>query len=568
VLDGRVVTAAAAAPAAGSRLQRRVLLALLALALLGYVIDLGGASIWDANEAFYVETPREMLESGDYVNPQFNYEPRVNKPVLSYWIVAALYQVFGVSVAVQRAAITLGALVMIGAALLLARAASAHAAAPLLAALGLAANPRFFMFARRILIDVALAAMMTMILLFFALAERYPARRRTFLAAMYVCVGLGVLAKGPVAAVLPALVFLIYLLVHGELARVREMMIPAGTAIALAIVAPWYVVLYLEGGWAPIVTFFVGENFDRYTSLVGPQSRGAFFYLPVVFTDSLPWSLCLPAAVAAWLRDRRQHRMGPDMRVRTLLLLWIAVIVGFFSFSQTKQDLYIFPIVAAVAALGADVIARALFGPGRDGARWLLGTLIAAALLFIAFGSLALYLFGTGATVYAVDGAGAVGLVTLAGGMAIAVFAWRHRAFPAVVALLAVCIAFNWILVLQVLPSFERYKPALPLSRSIQRHARPGDQIAHFDVAMPSMVFYLQRHIDMIFDRARFLETMRSGRTVLAVVPENRYREMEGELAGSTCVLDRHATADMKLREILSRRPPPAVLLVSTRCTP
>ena len=61
-------------------------------AILPYFVDLGGSSIWDANEAFYVETPREMMERGDYVSPTFNYQPRLNKPVLSYWIVAGVLQ--------------------------------------------------------------------------------------------------------------------------------------------------------------------------------------------------------------------------------------------------------------------------------------------------------------------------------------------------------------------------------------------------------------------------------------------------------------------------------------------
>ena len=42
---------------------------------------------------------------------------------------------------------------------------------------------------------------MALTLLFFALAERYPERRRLFLLLMYASVGLGVLTKGPVAAV-------------------------------------------------------------------------------------------------------------------------------------------------------------------------------------------------------------------------------------------------------------------------------------------------------------------------------------------------------------------------------
>jgi 4-amino-4-deoxy-L-arabinose transferase-like glycosyltransferase len=35
--------------------------ALLIAALSLFFVDLGGSAIWDANEAFYVETPREMM---------------------------------------------------------------------------------------------------------------------------------------------------------------------------------------------------------------------------------------------------------------------------------------------------------------------------------------------------------------------------------------------------------------------------------------------------------------------------------------------------------------------------
>ncbi len=44
---------------------------------------------------------------------------------------------------------------------------------------------------------------MALTLLCFALAERYPERRRLFLLLMYGAVGLGMLTKGPVAAALP-----------------------------------------------------------------------------------------------------------------------------------------------------------------------------------------------------------------------------------------------------------------------------------------------------------------------------------------------------------------------------
>src|SRR5918994_6148483 len=103
---------------------RLVLILLLAAAICPYFVGLGSSSIWDANEAFYAETPREMMERGDYISPTFNYEPRLNKPVLSYWVVAGVYHLFGVSVGVQRLPIAIGAIVMIAAALVLAFAAA------------------------------------------------------------------------------------------------------------------------------------------------------------------------------------------------------------------------------------------------------------------------------------------------------------------------------------------------------------------------------------------------------------------------------------------------------------
>jgi 4-amino-4-deoxy-L-arabinose transferase-like glycosyltransferase len=550
------------------RLIRFVLPALLCLAALAYLIDLGGSSIWDANEAYYVETPREMLERGDWVNPTFNYEPRFNKPVLAYWVVAVLYQVLGVSVGVERIAIAGLALVVIAAAWFLARAASLHPAAPVLAALGLAANPRFFMFARRILIDVMLTSFMTLILLFFALAERYPARRRLFLILMYVAVGLGVLAKGPVAAALPALVFLLYLGVHGEWRRLGDMMIPAGAVIALAIAAPWYVVLYVQGGWTHISSFLLGENVDRFTSTFGPTGRGPFFYLGVMFTDSLPWALALPAALAAWLRDRRQTPSSPDLRIRTLLWLWIGVIVVFFSFSQTKQDLYIFPIVSAVAVLGADVLARLTFGETRQAvvSRWLTGTLVVGALLLALGAGFALYVMSRAGSGFAIEGVRTAALMALVAAVAIALLMMRRQPAAAVVLLASVFVTFNWILVARVLPSFERYKPAVAFSDVIRQRAQPGDTIATFEAAMPSMVFYLQRHVDLVEEQQGFLNMMQSGRPVYVVLPESRYEELGPAFGVRTCVIGRRPAADVKLRDVLAGAGPASLVLVTTRC--
>jgi len=554
-------------------LRRGVLIAALVAALTPYLVNLGGSTIWDANEAYYVETPREMLESGDYLNPSFNYEPRFNKPVLSYWMVAGLYHLFGVSVTTERLAIAACAFVMLTAAFLLGRSLAGSVDAGLLAMLGLAAGPRFFMFSRRILIDTANSAALSMILVCFVLSELHPARRRAYLTGMYVATGVGMLIKGPVAVVLPVAAFCLYLAVHRELRRLREMRLVAGVVIVLLIAAPWYVALYSQHGWTYITQFFIGENVDRYLSPVGPNdARGPLFYLPVLLTDAFPWSFGLVGAIALWWTRREAHgRVAgdetpqPTWRIATLLLSWCVVFVAFFSLSRSKQDLYIFPVAPAVAALGAWFIHEMVTHAERWRG-WFVSTFSLLGFVLMALGALVVAVFVQAGSVYPLDGAVVVGIVALVGGVVVVVMAWRDARPAAVLTSAGTLIAINWLLAVQVLPAFERYKPVAPLSSVIDREAREGDVVAHFDLALPSMTYYLRRHVEVTYDREAFLRVLRAGRRVFAVMPASRYEELRGDLGPQACVIARHRTADVKLRNVLAGVAPPEVVVALTPC--
>src|SRR6476660_1723292 len=75
----------------------------LALAVPTFFLWLGRPAITDSDEAYYAEAAREMVESGNWVTPYFNYEPRFEKPILFYWLVAATYLTAGVSEGAARA---------------------------------------------------------------------------------------------------------------------------------------------------------------------------------------------------------------------------------------------------------------------------------------------------------------------------------------------------------------------------------------------------------------------------------------------------------------------------------
>lgn len=540
----------------GPRSSRQTLLiVLLVLAAIPYLVNLGVSSIWDANEAFYAQTPREMIDAGDYVTPSFNFQLRMNKPVLSYWNVAASYRLFGVSEWSERLPIALGGLAIVATALGLGGLLGGTTAG-LLAGLVLATSPRLLLLARRIIIDVHITMWLGIILLCFALAETRPPRRRLYLALMYVAAGLGVLTKGPVAVFIPAVVFFIYLASQKRLGDLRRMMLPAGAVISLVIVVPWYYLVYREHGWEYIGAFIFGENLGRYAEAVGDQSRGVLFYVPVMLADLFPWSLLSPVAIWWAVHERR------DDRIARLLVIWIVTVVVFFSMSGTKEDLYILPIVAAEAALIGAMLAAAIDGlPSARPAAWFTAT---TALLLLGCGAVMFWVFAVSRR-YALDGAAFAGTIAIAGGAGGLVLSFRRNLFAAVATVAGAVVAVSWCVVLCVLPDFERYKPVRPFTRVIHARASAGAIVGSYKFALPSMVFYLDRPIMEVVLPEHLRAVFHSASDIYFIMPESEYEAIKDRLPVKTYVLARQEMFDLKPKNFLDGSELPRFVLVSNR---
>ena len=565
------------------QLTRRqiVLLVVLAAATIPYVVGLGDSSLWDANEAFYAETPREMLESGDYINPSFNFQPRFNKPVLPYWVVAVFYHGFDVSERTERVPIALGALVLVATAFGLGRLIGSLDAG-LLAAIVIATSPQFLMLARRIIIDVHLAMFAGLTLWFFALADAYPDRKRRYLILMYLSAALGTLTKGPVAVVVPGLVFLGYLMWERRLVDVRRMMVPAGVVIGAVVVLPWYVLLYQQHGWVHIESFVMGENLLRYVQTVGGASRGPLFYVPVMLGLLFPWSLFLPFALWPFRRqappgrkldadelaqhqdpDRPGHTGAGSHRVVRLLVLWVVVFVLFFSLSSSKQDLYILPITPAAAALVGGLLARGLDRPCPESRRlrWIL---IATGLVLFLVGTALLGLFVAPGR-YPLDGVATSSVVTVLAGLLVVVLAVKQRPFAAVTVLSLNLAVVSWCIVVAILPDFERYKPVRPLVRAIESRASTAAVIGYYKAAFPSMVFYVRRPVLELVDQRQLSEAFSSSTDVYFLMTETDYRAVRETLPVRTYVVDRRPWFEVTMPSVLAGATLPEVLLVSNR---
>jgi 4-amino-4-deoxy-L-arabinose transferase-like glycosyltransferase len=434
--------------------------ALLSLSVLTCLIGVGRPAIQDADEAFYAESGREMVASGNWITPHFNGEPRTNKPILFYWMVALDDEVAG---ATETGARLWSAMAGVGLALLTAAIARRWLGpGPDLVAGGMVATSLgLTRLARSALPDVPLAFFVTMAV--WAAHEALgpdtaPARRRRWLCLAAVAVALGFLTKGPVAVALLAVIVGPAIVLERWRARGIRTAWPVtwldaliATAIAVAIVAPWFVLATRANGWAFLRDFFVGENVDRFLTARFNPAQPAWYYGPVIVGGFLPWSPFLLLLVRPLVSALRRLTLSPTA---SRLALWVLGPAAFFTLSAGKQPRYIVPCLVPLAMLVArDMWRRA--SVARDGLLVATGTftgLLLTALAALAYGLAPVFrmadpsrtptgpvliaLAGVGVIMVAVAGRGfarPIGWLALAGVTAMAVEAtvfWPARPEP------------------------------------------------------------------------------------------------------------------------------------------
>jgi 4-amino-4-deoxy-L-arabinose transferase-like glycosyltransferase len=316
------------------------------LGLLGAVLfffHLGAYGLWEPDEARYAEIAREMLATHDFVVPHLNYVTYIEKPPLLYWLTAFSMRVFGVNEFAARFFNAAAAMLGIFATyFFVLRAFDPRRA--LLAAVILATSALYAVMAQVLTTDMLLTALTTVALFAFF---RHWRDGGAWCWLFYVAMGLAVLTKGPVGAAIPILIALIFLWRERDLGGIfRRFHVIAGSAITLAISAPWFIAITLRvPGFFDF--YFVGEYVRRVFEPSYSHGQPIYYYVPIIFLGLLPWSLLLP-----FLRWRAAE---PNPARRFCIIAATAIFV-LFSLASAKLIPYILPAIPLCAILIADAI--------------------------------------------------------------------------------------------------------------------------------------------------------------------------------------------------------------------
>lgn len=465
------------------------------------------------DEPRYAAVAREMYQTGDYITPRLHGVPWFEKPVLMYWGASISFAIFGVGEFGARFPSAFGATLTVFFVYFVCRRLWGRPTA-LASGLILVSSVGFFAFARAASMDMPLTVCLTMALCSFLMGynSTRPDRGMWFFA-FYAFLGFGVLAKGPVAIVLPALSLFGYLFFRGRLDEWREWY-PRYAWIIVAVAAPWYIAVTAANGYEFIRVFLIDQNFARFTSTVHGHPRSVFYYIPDFIMLTFPWTfMILPAFRRTFDRNER------------LLVWWTVVPIVFFSLSGSKLPGYILPSVPAMVMLCAREIPKGYSRMFKIAVFIQAGTMLFIGIGFGFFG----HMLNVNANV---DGVVIMGVaVTLAAILAV-IALWLKppvfAGFNLIVMVLAVMVATNF-----VLPRFETSDTMRPWKTVLARIV-PDDQTVF--LYRPSrwmeygMQFYRFNRTRGVYSPEELMEVLGTS-TLFFVADEKGLLDM-GEIAG------------------------------------
>lgn len=323
---------------------------LLAYSFLLFFPGLGNRELTSSHEARAAQNAQMILDEGQWLVPMlFDRHLELQKPPLYYWAVALFGWLNGgiVDAWIVRLPAAFSGIVTI-AFLIFAGVRAKRPVAGILAAFILATCIHFTWLAQVGRIDMPLTMTITIALGSHFLACQTATTthvRLAWHALGYVSLGFGLLLKGPIAVVLPAVVVALHWLLMSRKLTGRTSLWWGGP-VTLAIAAPWYLIANLRTENQIWEVFFWYHNVER--GLGGSETLAShpwWFYGPRVLVDCFPWSLMAPVAICFWYR-REELRQD---KIAVAGLVWFVAVAGFLSCMRFKRADYLLPAYPGLA---------------------------------------------------------------------------------------------------------------------------------------------------------------------------------------------------------------------------
>ena len=332
------------------------------------LVSAGLRPLLPPDETRYLTAAWEMLVNRDFVVPTVNFAPYHHKPPLLFWFVDLSWSLFGVSrLAALGVVFAISSLTILLTRRFAGELTGGDAAVVDRIGWAMLGNAVFVIYCGLILFDLLLTACVLGALLALLAGARSRAGRLSAgpIGLAGLCIGLGVLAKGPVVLVFIVWPVATYPFWRGERHRLStgRMWAAFGLAVLVALmpIAVWVVPAVIETNGAFARALIWQQTAGRISGqMADSHARPFWFYLPLLPVFAMPWIF----SPHVW----QSHRPALSRRAQfartawrenwwlRFLVLWTVPVVLTFSLIGGKQPHYLVPLLPAAVILSAAVM--------------------------------------------------------------------------------------------------------------------------------------------------------------------------------------------------------------------
>ncbi|MDY7561078.1 glycosyltransferase family 39 protein [Pseudomonas sp. 10B1] len=357
---------------------------LLGVTALVLLFGLGARELWGA-ETRWANISLQMLQSGDYFDPYLKGSAYYDKPLPSYWLIAATAELMGgLSHWSLRLSSVVAAWLSVWLIYLIGRQLFTKSTG--LIAGWMLATTFFFIFWGR----VATADILTVCGVLASVWWYWRGPDDTRLGrytVFFLLLAVTSLFKGLIGFILPALVLLPHVLSEGRWKRHLNLRMCLALIIACLFYMAPFVLSHIYGAQnyrESGLGLVFQENFVRFFhpfDNLGPIYT-YLIYLPVY---TLPWAPCW--ILGLWVAARQWRQIEPNTR---WLIMGLGLLFLFFTASGSRRSYYVLPLVPFAQLIGAWWVTRFIAqkrAAGKvSGPGWVKGFAAAAGVLFLVLG--------------------------------------------------------------------------------------------------------------------------------------------------------------------------------------
>ncbi|VAW18415.1 hypothetical protein MNBD_BACTEROID01-914 [hydrothermal vent metagenome] len=464
----------------------------------------------------YATVAKEIFENGNFINLTIHGDAYDQKPPLLFWLGVLGFYVGGISNFWFKFPVFLVVLMGIYSTYRLAK-SMYNKSTGQIAAIMLFFSVIYSLYSMDVHTDTPVQAFVA-----FAMWQLYDfikTGKNSNWIMGFIGIGLAMLSKGPMGAVVPAFAVVGHILLKKEYHLLKDPRWYLGIVLSFVIVSPALIGLYSQFGIEGIKFFFWDNNIGRLTGSYITTSYDPTMYIHSTLYLFVPWSVLLFIAAFQDIKSRFKNRFVATEHF-TFTGIWVFFII--LSSSRSMLPNYIFILIPLMAVLTAKYVDEAISLKGKLYRVFDNAQTIITITLWIALVVLATYFFPTSNWQYWAAGSFL---------LALTYYVFKYAGAGKVKLLLPTIIAytaFNMFLNMHIFPYIFSFQAPPKAARIFNKEAAPGDKLYNYKYGQYELFFYSEPQALQIHSQEELEKVIKEPQTWIFTNPAglntiNRY---------------------------------------------